>query len=225
MLTAARLKELLSYDSDTGIFTCLVSRSPARAGQPTGCLNPLGYTVIGVDRKLHYAHRLAWLYTHGSWPNGVIDHINGQRSDNRLANLRDVTQKDNVQNPSNRPKKNQHGATGVYKDRKNGRWLAAIFRDGKKYFLGAFESMKEAGAAYNEADEKLRAGITPTRIDATLRRRSDNISGFRGVYWDKQLKHWRARITANKEKFHIGLFDAPEEAHAAYCEARKRLLG
>jgi len=225
MLTAARLKELLSYDIDTGVFTCLVSRAPARAGQPTGCLNTLGYTVIGVDRRLYLAHRLAWLYVHGNWPNGVIDHLNGKRSDNRLANLQDGTQKDNVQNPNNRPKENQHGATGVSRDRRTGRWAATIRRDGKRYFLGSFGSMQEAGAAFGEADAKLRAGIALPRTDATLRRRSDNISGFRGVYWDKQRKRWRARITVSGKKTHIGLFDTPESAHAAYCEARKQLLG
>src|SRR5690606_34614864 len=101
MLTQQRLKELLYYDPETGIFTRLVGRSGprARAGDVAGSDNGKGYIRIYVDGRPYKAHRLAWFYMHGEWPE-EIDHRNGERADNRLSNLRPVTRQQNNLNQS-----------------------------------------------------------------------------------------------------------------------------
>jgi hypothetical protein len=96
MLTAERLRELVHYCQDTGVFTPRVNRGSA--GGKAGNVAPSGYRRLHVDGRLHLEHRLAWLYMTGQWPARHIDHINRCRSDNRFANLRDVTQAENNRN-------------------------------------------------------------------------------------------------------------------------------
>ena len=83
-LSAERLKELLHYDPDTGVFTRRVSRGPARAGSVAGADTRDGYRKIHLDYKFYLMHRLAWLYTHGEFPTEFIDHIDGDRANNRI---------------------------------------------------------------------------------------------------------------------------------------------
>ena len=91
MLTQARLKKLLSYNTDTGEFRWRVTRrGAARAGSVAGCVRHDGYVRIAIDGKRYLAHRLAWLYVHGELV-PELDHANGVRSDNRLDNLRPAT--------------------------------------------------------------------------------------------------------------------------------------
>ena len=88
-ITASRLRELVSYDVDTGKFTRLVDsyRRTAVAGSVPGNVFKNGYIYISLDATRYLAHRLAWLYVHGRWPVGQIDHINMIRTDNRLCNF------------------------------------------------------------------------------------------------------------------------------------------
>ena len=93
-----RLQEILDYDQETGIFTWKINQCGARKkGQIAGTKNKNGYIVIR-HKKLYYAHRLAWLYVHGIFPDSVIDHINRNKSDNRINNLRSVSHADNMYN-------------------------------------------------------------------------------------------------------------------------------
>jgi hypothetical protein len=155
MTTQERLKELLSYDPETGVFTRLVGRSGpnARAGDVAGCNNGQGYVRIYVDGKPYKAHRLAWFYTHGVWPS-EMDHKNGNRSDNRIANLREVTRAENKAN-SSAYKNNTSGYVGVSLHKKSGQWIAQIQKDGKKQGLGYFPTPEVARAAYVEAAQRL----------------------------------------------------------------------
>ena len=97
-LTQAELKALLHYDPETGKFTWLEQRGRQKAGDEAGAYSEaLGYLLIGINGTRHYAHRLAWLYMTGEWPENVIDHEDRNGANNRFANLKSVTQKRNVQ--------------------------------------------------------------------------------------------------------------------------------
>jgi hypothetical protein len=98
-LTQARLKQLLDYDPETGVFTWRVNRGgAAKAGTRAGCPTPFYYRVIRIGGRSRREHSLAWLYVHGHWPADELDHINRVRDDNRIANLREVTHAENMQN-------------------------------------------------------------------------------------------------------------------------------
>ena len=86
-LTSSRLREVVSYDPDTGIFRRLTKWGSQNIGDIPGTQSPQGYWYIGIDGRAHPAHRLAWLYVHGSWPNGDIDHINRNRLDKAIEQM------------------------------------------------------------------------------------------------------------------------------------------
>lgn len=164
-LTAQRLRELLKYYPETGVFTRLVSRrcGTAEPGDVAGSKrNSEGYLAFMVDRKTYQAHRLAWLYMTGKWPNALIDHINGVKSDNRLCNLREATVSMNKQNMRKaRADCVNSGLMGAYLDRRNGgRWFSNITANGKRKHLGYFLTPQEAHAAYIEAKRRLHPGCT-----------------------------------------------------------------
>ena len=101
-LTAEKLHSILHYDPATGQFTWKwringrMRPDPRCLGKIAGTKNKSGYVAIGIDGKLYRAGRLAWLYFYGSWPTNTIDHINHDRTDNRICNLRDITNAENV---------------------------------------------------------------------------------------------------------------------------------
>jgi len=132
-LTQTHLKRLVTYDPLTGEFTRLLGK---RAGHPVGSKIRAGYTHIFLTGQTYKAHRLAWLYVYGMWPNGQIDHINHNRSDNRIANLRDVTCSVNHQN-RNRHTKSKSGVLGVTWHARDRRWQAHIEVNGKAKHLGS----------------------------------------------------------------------------------------
>lgn len=146
----------IHYSPDTGVFTWVVSAPGVRAGTPAGHIGRNGYRLIKLGRKQFRACRLAWFFAYGAWPSGEVDHINGDRADDRLRNLRDVDRAANSQN--------------------------------------------KFGAQKN------------------------NLScGLLGATWNKQHKRWQAKIVARKVRHHLGYFDRPEDAHAAYMAAKARL--
>lgn len=114
--------------------------------------NALGYVQIMIDRKVYSGHRLAWLYVYGEWPRGQIDHVNGIRNDNRIANLRESSQAQNCGNVT-RHQDNKSGYKGVFKCR--GKWQAQVCRDGVKRHLGTFETPEAAHAAYCDAAKQV----------------------------------------------------------------------
>lgn len=150
-LTQERLRSVLNYCQDTGVFTWVCS-GPGRKRQQAGCVDRSGYRFITVDYKQHLAHRLAWFYVHGEEPE-FIDHINGCRDDNSLANLRPATASQNQGN-SKRPKHNTTGFKGVTVDKRNGKFLAKIWDRGGSRFIGSFETAAEAHDAYLNAARK-----------------------------------------------------------------------
>jgi hypothetical protein len=161
-LTAARLRELLSYDPETGAFVRLKTLcGRAIAGQRAGRIGHMhGYAVIFIDGYLYAAHRLAWLYMTGRWPEGVIDHRDGKKANNAYANLRDVTFSVNLQNQRKARVDNALGLLGVTRHSKNNKFQARITLDKKTHSLGYFKTAEEAHAAYVEAKRRLHAGCT-----------------------------------------------------------------
>jgi len=152
MITQKHLKKVLSYNSDTGVFTWLVSNSPrVKVGSRAGHINSLGYTIIGINNKLYNAHRIAWLYEYGEFPQKHIDHINGDRSDNSIDNLRDVSQHSNSKN-GRISKNNTSGHNGVYKQLNS--YIAKIKVLGKSLHIGSFKDKEDAIKARQEANIK-----------------------------------------------------------------------
>jgi len=146
-LSATHLRQILTYDVDTGLFRWNVSRGKVRAGQlagKTGC-NTSGYKEIMIDYRMYRSHRLAWLYVTGEWPALQIDHINGDRTDNRFCNLRLATHSENQANMK-RKRTNGSGFKGVCRDK--GQWRAKITVDRKIFDLGRFGTPEEAHQAY-----------------------------------------------------------------------------
>ena len=149
-LTFERASEVLSYCPTTGHLRWRKSRAGCAGGEKAGTLAS-GYLQIQVYLVFYRAHRLAWLLAYGAWPEKALDHINGVRHDNRLANLREATPQENARNRSPESK-NQSGRTGVYRTA-SGKWSAGIGHDGKTNYLGCFECFPDAIAARCEAEK------------------------------------------------------------------------
>lgn len=154
MLTAERLREVLEYVPTTGIFYWKVSRGPSwPAGRPAGCINKvIGYCVIRFERKLYFAHRLAWLWMTGEWPKDEIDHRDTDRANNKWANLREATHAENMKNVRRRAN-NTSGKKGVY--RHQNKWRARIRINGIIHHIGMFDDIERAAAEYNLAATRL----------------------------------------------------------------------
>lgn len=154
LLTQDKLKSLLSYDPNTGIFTWLIDRGgKARVGAQAGSLTKKGYLNISIHKKLYRAHRLAWLYVYGSWPAQEIDHINRNKSDNRIDNLRDASRRLNNIN-KNLPRNNTSGIKGVGWHEKKQKWRARIFVFRKQINLGWYSTKESAVTARMRAEER-----------------------------------------------------------------------
>ena len=158
------LKSVIHYDALTGLFRWRFGgrshggkKQPwAIAGTPHNC----GYTEICINRKRYLAHRLAWLYVYGKWPENYIDHINCIPSDNRIENLRDVTHQTNMQNIRVVNRQNTSGYLGVNWRADRNKWRASITLNKKQKYIGMFDSAEEAHDAYIKAKRELHKGNT-----------------------------------------------------------------
>lgn len=162
-LTLERLREVLHYDPETGIFTWLVRKAlwMKGAGNEVTCRGNHGYIDVRVDGKRFLGHRLAWFYMTGKWPLGQIDHINGIRGDDRWKNLRDVSHSDNQQNRRLPARNNRStGLLGVGFDKRYNKFRARIFYGGRCYGLGYYDTAEEAHAAYVAAKRLHHPGCT-----------------------------------------------------------------
>ena len=154
ILSQERLKQVLDYDLSTGLFTRKIKTSNSvKIGEVAGMINTLGYRVISIDGKLHYGHRLAWLYVHNEHPPHEIDHINECKSDNRICNLRKATSGQNKQNITLK-KNNKSGAKGVFWYASRNKWIAYIRKDGKRHSLGYHVNFEDAVKARKMAENK-----------------------------------------------------------------------
>lgn len=144
-LTADLLRKLLRYNKRTGVF---VRRSNNKRAGSSG---QRGYLRIWVNHHSYKASRLAWLYVTGSWPENIIDHKNGNTSDDRFSNLRDTTHKVNAENQKRAKCNNHVGVLGVHKSVCGKKFRASIKANGKTKHLGTFLTKERAGKAYLDA--------------------------------------------------------------------------
>jgi hypothetical protein len=157
-LTAERARELLDYSPETGALTWKVDRRIKCAGKIAGSIHKPGGRLkcvhVGIDGHHFKAHRIAWLITHGLWPEFRIDHINGDPTDNRLVNLREASPAQNSAN-SKCHADNMAGLKGVSWHKRQGRWSARIYVCGTRHFLGYFDDPADAHKAYAQAATQL----------------------------------------------------------------------
>jgi len=151
-LTQYRLKQLVQYDEIAGAFTWRVKPcSNIQEGSIAGTLRRDGYSQIQIDGHLVQTHRLVWYYCYGHWPVGVIDHINGDRNDNRISNLRDTTASGNNQNRRTAIHNKSTGLLGASFVKRKGKYQAQIKINGKQFGLGLYKTAEEAHQVYLKA--------------------------------------------------------------------------
>ena len=154
MLTSTRLREILDYDPDTGVFTRRVTTSNrAKIGDMAGFIKSNGYRYICIDGKTYREHRLVWLFITGAWPDAEIDHINLEKADNRFANLRAATRSENLANTRVR-NGNTSRLKGISWHKRDKKWRARIAAPGKQKYLGNFDCPAAAHFAYIVAADK-----------------------------------------------------------------------
>ena len=143
------LKTLFEFNKLTGNLHWKVSRSNrVKVGSEAGYINTHdGYRYINIDRKMYKAHRLVWLYVFGEFPDGILDHKNQCRSDNRIHNLRECSQSENMCNRG-KTANNTSGYKGVCFHKTTGKWRASVIKHGKKHSLGLHFTPEDAYIAY-----------------------------------------------------------------------------
>ena len=151
--TSERLKAIIKYNPETGVFKWIQNGPGRPKSLIAGCVNPKGYRQIMVDKIRYQAHRIAWLITYDVWPEADIDHINGNRDDNRLCNLRQATRGQNVCNAPVRSD-NTSGTKGVSWINRCQKWAATICIKGKIKHLGYFNNLEEAAIKAKEARDQ-----------------------------------------------------------------------
>ena len=150
MITQERLKELLSYDPDTGLFTRKVNAKRWKAGTVTGSVMKTGYIEIRCDKYRTTGHRLAFLYMTGRFP-VTVDHIDHDPANNKWSNLRNVSHRDNMKNVRLR-KDNVSGVVGVSWSKACQKWTARIATGSTFKHLGVFKSKDDAIQARKDAE-------------------------------------------------------------------------
>lgn len=148
ILTQKELKRLFEYNPKTGDFTRVQTVAQQLKGTIAGCKNALGYKRIRIHGKYYYCHRLAYLYMYGHMPTGVVDHVDGNPSNNSIDNLRCVNKSQNSQNIKKSHIDSTSGFLGVWLHKQTGKYVAQITKQGKRLSLGLHETPEQAHNAY-----------------------------------------------------------------------------
>lgn len=180
-----------------------------------------GYICLSLNNLVHKAHRVIWAIYHGSWPADQVDHINMDKSDNRIANLKEATADENSRRMS-LYRNNRSGIIGVSWAKHCNRWKAYIGVNGRQIVLGYFAQKEDAIDARKKADSLYgyasnHGEPNPTKITPTVGGcvRPNNTSGIQGCCWHRTKERWEATISVGGKKFNLGSFDTLEEAAAA----------
>lgn len=206
MLSQDLLKELFDYKSGNLIWKRKRSNN-IRDNKIAGCLNKLGYIVININKKLYYAHRLVYVWHFGDIKDNLsIDHINRDRSDNRIDNLRLVTHQENMFNVESK---------GYHFCKAKNKFKANIMFNGKVKYLGLFNTELEAKEAYLNAKEKVHT-FNNSCDESIMKVRTP-----KGYAWSKSKKKYRVDIMMFGKRKYIGYFTNEDDAQNAYNEAKK----
>ena len=143
MITYNRVRELFDYRPDGMLIWKVTKTYNAEKGNVAGTINNHGYCMIQIDGKAYPVHRLIWLYHYGYLPEHGLDHTNRIKTDNKIGNLREVSNQCNLRNTGNY-KSNKSGVKGVYKHPSWTKWRASIRVNNKSYHLGYFDNFDEA---------------------------------------------------------------------------------
>jgi hypothetical protein len=182
-MTPDYLRSHLAYDPETGIFRWHVRRRGIRPDSDVaGYQAPDRRCYVTIDGVRYFAHRLAWFYVHGRWPSVAIDHIDGDPSNNRLANLREATLSQNQHNQRSGARKGTSRYLGVHWAARRSNWVASIKHQGKTIYIGAFPTEEAAAAAYVERKRQLHfIDLNAEHHDAIM------------ASEDRQAEFWRTR--------------------------------
>jgi hypothetical protein len=162
LIDQERLKILMHYDPESGDLRWLNNELvyPPVRGKLIGCVSACGYLVVMINKRQYKAHRLAWLYVHGDHPLDMIDHINGDRKDNRIVNLRSVNNTVNQQNQRKPMSSNKSGFMGVCWHIRCRKWRVNLRHKGKTKHIGYFDDPQVGYQAYLSAKRELQEGCT-----------------------------------------------------------------
>jgi hypothetical protein len=190
-ITQERLREMLDYDPAFGVFTWKISPGPrTMAGTKAGKVGPKNTTVIQIDGKYHYAHRLAWLYVNGSLPDGYVIAENGDFTDTRLDNLVEKSRGE-IQRTGKLRSTNTSGARGVTWDPQTQKWKATICRNYRRIYLGLFVTKEEAAAAYEAATRSEHPADIGTLMPfKPMETRRSRLASYNTIRRDPKLVGW-----------------------------------
>ena len=207
MITQEHLKSLFDYKDGNLILKVTIPKSRKRPGECMGSLKRTGYIEITIKKKKYLAHRLVYIWHFGDIQDNLqIDHINRIRNDNRIENLRVVTNQQNKFNKTN--------TKGYTYNKKNKKFQARITINGKEKNLGYFNNEDEAHTAYLNAKEKVHT------FDDTPDLSILNPYDTKGYYFNKNIKKFKAYIQVNGKPKHLGYHNTEIEAKQAYLEAK-----
>lgn len=232
--SATYLNSCLAYDLETGALTWKarprehfkndqvhLAFLTKYTGKPAGSRSNEGYLRLDLAGASYQAHRIVWCMYYGAWPSETIDHINLDKADNRISNLRDVERSVNTIRRA-KYSSNSSGYPGVTYRKNRSKWVARIQVEKKSIYLGLFKDIEDAVAAYAQAKRRYRIPDNHGSAQPTLRPNlqkdhllASNSSGATGVTWRPDTGKWRATISVNKKTLSLGCYTNKSDAVAA----------
>jgi hypothetical protein len=223
-LTFAEADAALRYEPETGRIFWKVVRQRVRVGREAGCVNPTdGYRKIRINGAVYQSHRVSWLLHYGAWPNGFLDHINRDRSDNRIANLREADRSLNMHN------KDKQGTRGLQPGvrLRGDSWMVRIDVGTMTVTLGCWKDYRKAGESYRIAERMILDGFQDEIIRLPGSDKLPSCEGgetvfppgwqrkssdFFGVKWDFEKQKWRAHPRIKGAFVQLGYFNSEDDA-------------